>query len=91
MSPSVCGITDVAHSVFMLSLCNGNVSVRLSKKVCFSQCLGSELLIRSPMLISPTASSCYSLWIQITWGFANAQKHLVWRSEGVRGLVLLNH
>lgn len=91
-SPSVCGFADVNCPVFTLSLCNGNSSMCISNKMYFySQCLRSELVIRSPMLISPTALSCHSFWIWITWGFTNAWKHLVWRCEGVHGLVLFNH
>lgn len=89
-SPSICGFADVDCSVFTLRSCDGNFSIHISDTMYFySRCLRSELVIRSPMLISPTASSCYSFWIRITWGFTNAQKHVVWRSKGVHGLVLI--
>lgn len=76
--------------VFTLSSCNVNFCAPTRNMIYFySQCLRSELVIQSPIRISPSAASCYSFGIRIMWVFAHVQKHVVWRSEGVQGFILL--
>lgn len=76
--------------VFMLSSCNVNFCVPTRNMIYFySRCLRSELVIQSPIRISPSATSCYSFGIRTTWVFTHVQKHVVWRSTGARGFISL--
>lgn len=81
---SICGPTDVNSSVFTPSSCNVNFCVCAENMIHFySRCLRAELVIRSPILISPSAASYYSFGIQITWVFTQASGLEKWGSSEI--------
>lgn len=81
---SICGPTDVNSSVFTPSSCNVSFCVRTENMIHFySRCLRAELVIRSPILISPSVASYYSFGIQITWVFTQASGLEKWGSSEI--------